>query len=274
MAGVGFSRRAQGQGQSGRSAARRPTPVSGSVRAHVRREGDLAPPSSCCRRRLQDWAHGSRSPTRIERSKARRPHALRGQIPTDPQQSLGGNIESALRPPEATTLTPPGRPQTKRRPLRSRDTALAHAAARWLKAHGATPNGISLAGIVFAAAAGACFAAAFRVAPALTPLLLVAGAALVQGRLACNLLDGMVAVEGGLESPTGDLYNELPDRLADTLIVLGIGYGLTGFPWGRNSGGSAGLLAVSTAYVRPLGGASGLPQCFIGPMAKPHRMAR
>lgn len=161
----------------------------------------------------------------------------------------------------------------ERRPLRSRDTALAHAAARWLKAHGATPNGISLAGIVFAAAAGACFAAAFRVAPALTPLLLVAGAALVQGRLACNLLDGMVAVEGGLQTPTGDLYNDAPDRLADTLILLGIGYGLTAYPWAPELAWAAALLSVATAYVRLLGGASGLPQSFMGPMAKPHRMA-
>jgi phosphatidylglycerophosphate synthase len=35
----------------------------------------------------------------------------------------------------------------------------------------------------------------------------------------------------------------------------------------------AGLLALLTAYLRMLGGASGLPQDFQGPMAKPHRMA-
>ena len=35
----------------------------------------------------------------------------------------------------------------------------------------------------------------------------------------------------------------------------------------------AGLLAVLTAYVRVLGGSTGVKQSFIGPMAKQHRMA-
>jgi hypothetical protein len=35
----------------------------------------------------------------------------------------------------------------------------------------------------------------------------------------------------------------------------------------------AAILAVFSAYVRMLGGASGLKQSFIGPMAKQHRMA-
>jgi hypothetical protein len=34
----------------------------------------------------------------------------------------------------------------------------------------------------------------------------------------------------------------------------------------------AAILAVFSAYVRMLGGASGLKQSFIGPMAKQHRM--
>lgn len=37
----------------------------------------------------------------------------------------------------------------------------------------------------------------------------------------------MVAVEGGLKSPAGAVYNELPDRIADTLIIIGVGYGLS-----------------------------------------------
>ncbi|PWV63452.1 CDP-alcohol phosphatidyltransferase family protein [Plasticicumulans acidivorans] len=161
----------------------------------------------------------------------------------------------------------------ERRPLRSRDTALARAAARWLQARGATPNGISLASVGLAGLAGLCFAVAFRAVPGATPLLLIAAAALVQGRLACNLLDGMVAVEGGLKTPTGDLYNDAPDRVADVLILLGVGYGLSFHPWGVSLGWAAALMAVLTAYVRVLGGACGLPQQFTGPMAKPHRMA-
>ena len=49
-------------------------------------------------------------------------------------------------------------------------------------------------------------------------------AAMIQLRLVCNLIDGMVAVEGGLGTKTGDVFNDLPDRLADVLLLAGAGY--------------------------------------------------
>ena len=52
----------------------------------------------------------------------------------------------------------------------------------------------------------------------------------VQLRLLCNLLDGMVAVEGGRSSPVGALYNEVPDRVADSLLLVALGYAV-GIPW-------------------------------------------
>jgi phosphatidylglycerophosphate synthase len=87
-------------------------------------------------------------------------------------------------------------------------------------------------------------------------------------RLLCNLFDGMVAVEGGKGTVTGALYNEMPDRLADSLFLVALGYATT-MPW---LGWLAALLAALTAYVRTLGGALGQAQDFRGPMAKPHRM--
>ena len=95
----------------------------------------------------------------------------------------------------------------------------------------------------------------------------------IQGRLICNLLDGMVAVEGGLRSPAGAVFNELPDRLSDSLLFLGAGYGLVQTTGGVELGWAASLFALFTAYVRLLGGTCGLTQQFIGPMAKQHRMA-
>jgi phosphatidylglycerophosphate synthase len=71
----------------------------------------------------------------------------------------------------------------------------------------------------------------------------------------------------------GEIYNDLPDRVSDALILLAAGYALS---WPAHSvelGWAASLLAVMTAYVRVLGGACGLPQDFGGPMAKPQRMA-
>jgi phosphatidylglycerophosphate synthase len=150
-----------------------------------------------------------------------------------------------------------------RRPVKTRNLALANRAAQWLACAGVRPNHISLASI--AAAAGA---AAFLLTG--HPL---AAAALIQLRLLCNLLDGMVAIEGGLRSAAGEIYNDLPDRVSDVLILLAAGYSLSWPKCAVELGWAASLLAVMTAYVRLLGGACGLPQDFRGPMAKPQRMA-
>jgi phosphatidylglycerophosphate synthase len=97
---------------------------------------------------------------------------------------------------------------------------------------------------------------------------------LIQLRLLANMLDGLVAVEGGRKTATGDLFNEVPDRFADVLILTSAGYALT---WlgtlGITFGWLVALLAVLSAYVRVFGGSLGFQQSFIGPMAKQHRMA-
>lgn len=102
-------------------------------------------------------------------------------------------------------------------------------------------------------------------------MLFAAGA--IQLRLLCNLLDGMVAVEGGFKTKTGEMFNELPDRFADAFIFIGAAYSVQDFPAIRELGWAAAVFAVITAYVRTLGASIGAGQHFIGPMAKPHRMA-
>ena len=129
----------------------------------------------------------------------------------------------------------------------------------------AAPNGISVAGMVCALAAGAGFALAGAAAP-----LWLAGALLVQLRLLANMMDGMVAVGRGMASPLGELFNEVPDRISDTAILLGIAVGSGS---GLALGLAAGLAAMSTAYVRAVGRAAGAPSDFSGPMAKQQRMA-
>jgi phosphatidylglycerophosphate synthase len=86
------------------------------------------------------------------------------------------------------------------------------------------------------------------------------------------MLDGLLAVEGHLGSPAGEIWNDLPDRIADPLILVGAGLAVRSLPGGLTLGWLAAPLALLTAYVRVLGGSVGLPQSFAGPMAKPHRM--
>lgn len=145
-----------------------------------------------------------------------------------------------------------------RRPIATRSAAWAQWTARRMDRMGLTPNSISVASIGFAAISGLA---------AWQGLWLVAAVG-IQLRLLCNLFDGMVAVEGGKATPTGGVYNELPDRVADSFILIGLGYG-SGWP---QLGLWCALGAAVTAYVRVLGASLGAPHYFFGPMAKQHRM--
>ena len=153
---------------------------------------------------------------------------------------------------------------SSRRPLASRGSAFARKAVALLLKTSVTPNQISVASVGIAALGAVALAFAPR-----WPLLFLVAAAAVQLRLVCNLLDGMVAVEGGRGTPVGALYNEVPDRVADTLFLVAWGLALD-MP---SLGWAAALAAALTAYLRVLGGALGQPQDFRGPMAKQHRMA-
>ena len=150
-----------------------------------------------------------------------------------------------------------------RRPIAARSTGWARALSAALARSSITPNQISVLSIFFAAGG----AAALLYWPGIPGL--IACAVGIQLRLICNLLDGMVAMEGGKKTATGALYNEYPDRVADSLLIVALGYacGATWLGW------LGALAAALTAYVRLAGGSLGLPQDFRGPMAKQHRMA-
>ncbi len=152
--------------------------------------------------------------------------------------------------------------EASRRPLASRSNSIAIRIAAALARSAITRNQISLLSMVFA-----LLGAVLLLKP--TPLNLIAAAVCIQLRLLCNLLDGMVAMEGGKASAVGALYNDVPDRIADPLLIVAAGYAC-GYP---ELGWLASLLAVLTAYIRLLGASVGLAQDFRGPMAKPQRMA-
>src|SRR4051794_8653561 len=136
------------------------------------------------------------------------------------------------------------RGEMARRPIPARETRWAARSARFLARLGLTPNIISLASIAVAALAGACFVAGARGGTGWHVALFVLAAVLMGVRLLCNLFDGMLAVELGMKSASGAVYNDLPDRISDAVIFIGAGYGADGAVWGPALGWAAALLAV------------------------------
>jgi phosphatidylglycerophosphate synthase len=150
-----------------------------------------------------------------------------------------------------------------RRPIRSRQTRWAQATASHLVRLGVRPNQISLVSML-AAGGGAVSLDLFP-----KPWDAIGCICGVQLRLLCNLFDGLVAIEHGQQTPVGALYNELPDRVSDSVLFVALGYA-SEIPW---LGWLGALMAALTAYIRVFGGALGFAQDFRGPMAKQHRMA-
>lgn len=148
-----------------------------------------------------------------------------------------------------------------RRPINVRSAHWAQRFAAAIARMGITPNQISVLSIVFAALGAGCLW--------LGGWYLLAAALCIQGRLLCNLFDGMVAVEHQQATALGAVYNEFPDRIADSLLLVAGGYAC-GQP---ELGWLAALAAALTAYVRVFGASCGLGHDFRGPMAKQHRMA-
>jgi len=168
---------------------------------------------------------------------------------------------------------------SSRRVLSSRDSGWARALSAACVRAGLPPNVISIFSMVFAAGAWWIFMHAGDQTGGWIVAAWLGAIACVQMRLVCNLLDGMVAVEGGKGSPQGVIFNDAPDRVADVLILVGAGYSGAGEPGVVKLfdmlplGWSAACVALGTAYARTLGAALTGKHDFSGPMAKQHRMA-
>lgn len=151
-----------------------------------------------------------------------------------------------------------------RRPIADGFRRTAHAAVRWCVRHGVHPNAVSYTSVVAAAGAGVCFWQAGGV-----PELLIPAVGLCYVRLWCNMLDGMVALASGKASPVGEIVNELPDRVSDIVIFIGVGHSGLCHPLAAYW---VVVFALLTAYVGTLGQAVGAGREFRGVMAKPWRM--
>jgi phosphatidylglycerophosphate synthase len=158
---------------------------------------------------------------------------------------------------------------SSRRPIASRQTGWARGLASWAVRKGYSPNRISQASVGFAALGFLIYVLGPHLPAVLHGLCLIVAALTIQARLVCNLIDGMVAVEGGQGAKDGPFWNEAPDRAADLLFFAGAGLAAGNLALGL----LASALAIATAYLRELGRAEGLPSDFSGPFAKQQRMA-
>lgn len=155
-----------------------------------------------------------------------------------------------------------------RRPLWHRRLHWIQALAASLARAGVSPNAISVFGFAAALLAGGLWAIT-GFAPGAARLLWLAGVLLVLVRILANTLDGIVAVEWGRASRVGLLYNDAPDRLSDTALLVGAGYAHGG---NVELGLAAACVALFVTYARLLGRLAGAPSDFSGPMDKGGRM--
>ena len=151
-----------------------------------------------------------------------------------------------------------------RRPIAELFRRTAHLPVRWCVQLGIHPNTVSYSSILAGGAAGICFWQAQHV-----PALLIPAVGFLYVRLWLNMLDGMVALASGKASRTGEIANELPDRISDVVIFVGVGHSgycnVLGGYW-------AAIFALLVAYVGTLGQAVGARREFGGVMSKPWRM--
>lgn len=163
--------------------------------------------------------------------------------------------------------------ESTRRPLKVRGAGWSKAIASYLSKKSITPNQISVASIFFAIFSAICIVLIPSAVSYQIWLFPILAALFIQMRLLCNLFDGMVALEGGKSTKSGELYNDIPDRVSDSIIFIALGYSISVVTWSVELGYLAALFAMMTAYVRVLGSSMGAESCFKGPMAKQHRMA-
>ncbi|MFH8808562.1 CDP-alcohol phosphatidyltransferase family protein [Streptomyces hygroscopicus] len=123
-----------------------------------------------------------------------------------------------------------------------------------------SPNSVTFAGLLCAGAA----AASLAMVPA--PWAVVPVVVFLTARLACANLDGSIARETGKQTRLGSLLNEIGDRAADLLVILGF------LPHISLSLVLSALLASSApSWISIAGAAAGVQRINGGPMGKTER---
>jgi phosphatidylglycerophosphate synthase len=134
----------------------------------------------------------------------------------------------------------------------------------FLVAHYVHPNTVSYLSLFFSFLAGAMLAFSTCFEP-----LLYTAPFFFFFRLYCNTVDGMVATQSGMRSEKCAVLSELPDRISDTLIFIGLA--LSGL---ANAYLTFAIIfgMLFCGYVGALGKAMGVRRQFGGLMGKQQRM--
>lgn len=153
---------------------------------------------------------------------------------------------------------------TSRRPIAHVFRRTSHLAVKLCRRWGIHPDAVSYASIVVSLGAGLCF---WRSGG--QPWLLIPAVLLCYARLWMNMLDGMVALARGTASRRGEILNDLPDRVSDILVFVGVAHSglcdpLLGY-W-------TAIAALLVAYVGVFAQALGTGRAFQGVMSKPWRI--
>jgi len=127
-----------------------------------------------------------------------------------------------------------------RRPIAAAFRRTAEAATRLCVRWGIHPDAISYLSILAALGGAFCFWQSYT-----APRLLIIAPVFCYLRLWFNMLDGMVALAAGKATARGEILNDLPDRISDIVIFVGVAHSgwmnpILGY-W-------AAILAVLTAY--------------------------
>ena len=153
---------------------------------------------------------------------------------------------------------------TARRPIAQMFRRTGDGAANLCVRLGVPPDAISYLSILAALAAALCFWKSGRHA-----WLLIIAPLFCYLRLWFNMLDGMVAAAAGKASARGEIVNDLPDRISDVIIFVGVAHSALMNPL---IGYWTAIFSLFTAYVGLFGQAIGGRREFSGIMSKPWRM--
>jgi phosphatidylglycerophosphate synthase len=153
---------------------------------------------------------------------------------------------------------------SSRRPIAAVFRQTAGAAVRCCVRHGIHPDAISYLSVVAALIAAICFWKSGT-----RHWLLIIAPLFCYLRLWLNMVDGLVAFAAGKASRRGEIMNDLPDRISDVVIFVGVAHSGLMNPF---IGYWAAIFSVLTSYVGLFGQALGGQREFGGMMSKPWRM--